>query len=87
MSSQLTTLNGAHMKTASVAETKSHLSSLIADVEGGTDVLITRRGQAVARLVAEPGAGGYGWAALRAWLAAEPTEGPSVAQMREDDLL
>jgi len=60
---------------------------LIADVEAGTDVLITRRGQAVARLVAEPGAGGYGWAALRAWLAAEPTEGPSVAQMREDDLL
>ena len=54
------------MKTASVAETKSHLSSLIADVEAGNDVLITRRGQAVARLVAEPGAGGYGWAALRA---------------------
>ena len=38
------------MKTASVAETKSHLSSLIADVEAGNDVLITRRGEAVARL-------------------------------------
>ena len=50
-------------------------------------MLITRRGQAVARLVAEPGAGGYGWAALRAWIEAEPTEGPTVAQMREDDLL
>ncbi|MDX9886684.1 type II toxin-antitoxin system Phd/YefM family antitoxin [Thauera sp.] len=44
------------MKTASVAETKSDLSSLIADVEAGNDVLITRRGRAVARLVAEPGA-------------------------------
>lgn len=75
------------MKTASVAETKSHLSSLIADVEAGNDVLITRRGQAVARLVAEPGVGGFGWAALRAWIEAEPTEGPTVAQMREDDLL
>src|SRR5690606_37313997 len=34
----------------------SDLSSLIADVEAGNDVLITRRGRAVARLVAEPGA-------------------------------
>ena len=75
------------MKTASVAETKSHLSSLIADVEAGNDVLIARRGESVARLVAVPGAGGYGWAALRAWVEAEPTEGPTVAQMREDDLL
>ena len=25
--------------------------------------------------------------ALRAWIEAEPTEGPTVAQMREDDLL
>ena len=75
------------MKTASVAETKSHLSSLIADVEAGNDVLITRRGQAVARLVAEPGAGGYGWAALRAWVEAAPAKGPTVAQMREADLL
>ena len=75
------------MKTASVAETKSHLSSLFAEDEAGNDVLITRRGEAVARLVAVPGAGGYGWAALRAWVEAEPTEGPTVAQMREDDLL
>lgn len=75
------------MKTASVAETKTYLSSLIADAAAGQDVLITRRGQAVARLVAEPGAGGYGWAALRAWIEAAPTEGLTVAQMREQDLL
>lgn len=75
------------MKTASVAETKTRLSSLIADVEAGDDVLITRRGQPVARLVAEPGAAGFGWAALRAWVDAAPAEGLTVARMREQDLL
>lgn len=75
------------MKIATVAETKTRLSSLIADVEAGGDVLITRRGQPVARLVAEPGAPGFGWSALRNWVEAPPTEGLSVAQMREQDLL
>ncbi len=43
------------MKVATVAETKTRLSSLIADVAAGEDVLITRRRQSVARLIAEPG--------------------------------
>lgn len=75
------------MKIATVAETKTRLSTLIADVEAGNDVLITRRGQPVARLVAEPGAPGFGWAALRAWVAEAPAQGLAVAQMRERDLL
>ena len=75
------------MKIATVAETKTRLSSLIADVEAGDDVLITRRGQPVARLVAEPRASGFGWSALRNWVDAPPMEGLSVAQMREQDLL
>ena len=42
------------MKVASVANAKSHLSALIDDVESGTEVVITRRGRPVARLVPEP---------------------------------
>lgn len=34
----------------SVAEAKSHFSEILSRVEGGQDVLITRRGQPVARL-------------------------------------
>jgi prevent-host-death family protein len=75
------------MRTASVAETKTRLSSLIANVQAGDDVVITRRGQPFARLVPEPGASGFGWSALRTWVAAAPAEGLTVAQMREQDLL
>jgi len=75
------------MKTASIAETKTQLSSLIADVEAGEDVMITRRGQPVARLVAEPGANSFGWAALRGWVTSTSAAGLTVTQMREQDLL
>ncbi|ANQ83378.1 type II toxin-antitoxin system Phd/YefM family antitoxin [Azoarcus olearius] len=75
------------MKTATIADAKTHLSSLIADIEAGEDVVITRRGRAVARLVAEPAAEEFGWAALKSWVAEEATTGLSVADMRERDLL
>lgn len=39
------------MQTFTLAEAKAQLSRLIAMVEAGEDVTITRRGQAVARLV------------------------------------
>ncbi|HEV7207903.1 MAG TPA: type II toxin-antitoxin system prevent-host-death family antitoxin [Mycobacteriales bacterium] len=39
-------------RTVSVAEAKSHLSELIAAVEAGEEVVITRRGKPVARIVA-----------------------------------
>jgi len=41
------------MKTVGLAEAKAHLSALLDAVEAGDEVVITRRGQAVARLVAE----------------------------------
>jgi prevent-host-death family protein len=41
----------ARMKTVSVLEAKTHLSALLEEVrEGGAEVVITRRGEPVARL-------------------------------------
>jgi prevent-host-death family protein len=75
------------MKTATVAETKSHLSALLSDIESGEEVVITRRGRPVARLVAEQPATAFDWADLRAWVAGAPIAGLTVAEMREQDLL
>ena len=43
-------------RSVSVAEAKAHLSELIAAVEAGEAVVITKRGKAVARLVSETAA-------------------------------
>ncbi|KAF0166960.1 MAG: prevent-host-death family protein [Rhodocyclaceae bacterium] len=75
------------MKAATVADAKSHLSALLNDVEAGEDVVITRRGKPVARLVPEPRSGGFDWSDLREWVSAPPTSGLTVAEMREQDLL
>lgn len=75
------------MKAATVANVKTHLSSLLAEVEAGEDLVITRRGKPVARLVAEPHAAKLDWSDLRTWVASPPKAGLSVAQMREQDLL
>lgn len=75
------------MKTATVAETKSHLSALLSEIEAGEEVVITRRGFPVARLVAEQPVAAFDWADLRAWAACAPAAGLSVAEMREQDLL
>ncbi len=39
------------MKTVSTFEAKTHLSALLDEVEHGAEVMITRRGTAIARLV------------------------------------
>ena len=75
------------MKTATVSNAKSHLSALIAEVEAGQDVVITRRGKPVARLAPEPGPRGFGWSELRQWVSAPASPGLTVAEMREQDLL
>jgi prevent-host-death family protein len=75
------------MRTAPVADAKSHLSALLAEVEAGQGVVITRRGKPVARLVPESQAAGFGWSDLHNWVAAAPTSGLTVAEMREQDLL
>ncbi|MDZ4252533.1 MAG: type II toxin-antitoxin system prevent-host-death family antitoxin [Sulfuritalea sp.] len=75
------------MKTATVADAKSHLSALIAAVEAGQGVIITRRGKPVARLIPEPDAEGFDWSDLRKWVAGPAASGLTVAEMREQDLL
>ncbi|GGA93498.1 hypothetical protein GCM10011491_22070 [Brucella endophytica] len=39
------------MKTVTVVEAKSHFSTLLAEVEAGKEIAVTRRGKVVARLV------------------------------------
>ena len=41
------------MQTVSVAQAKAHLSALLDAVQAGEEIIIPRRGQAVARLQAE----------------------------------
>jgi prevent-host-death family protein len=75
------------MKTATVANVKSHLSSLLADVEAGEEIVITRRGRPIARLIPEPGAA-CNWDALEAWVeSGPPAPGGTVAELREQDIL
>ncbi len=77
------------MKTASVAEAKSHLSELLATVEAGEELVITRRGKPIARVIPEPvAAGRFDWQSLRAYIKERPAScGPTVAAMREQDIL
>jgi len=44
------------MRTVTVADAKARLSAVLADVEAGEEIVITRRGLAVARIVPEPSA-------------------------------
>lgn len=78
------------MKTANVAEAKSHFSALLAGVEAGNEVLITRRGKPVARIIPEHAGAAhvFDFAALRVFITSKPCrEGMSVADMRKNDLL
>jgi prevent-host-death family protein len=77
------------MKTANITEAKAHFSALLAEVEAGEEVIITRRGKPVARFVPEPQASSaFDLATLRAFVQAKPCrESLSVADMREQDLL
>ncbi|MDP2784118.1 MAG: type II toxin-antitoxin system Phd/YefM family antitoxin [Sulfurimicrobium sp.] len=81
------------MKTASVAEAKAHLSALLGNVESGEDVLITRRGKPVGRLIAvrDESLSRFDMTALRDFVAAQPlapmNKGLTVAEMREQDIL
>ena len=83
------TNKGAEMKIASVANAKSHLSDLLATVEAGEEIVITRRGKPVARVIPEPVTKAtFDWQSLRAYIKERPTHGgPTVAEMREQDIL
>lgn len=76
------------MKSATIADAKAHLSSLIGTAQTGEDVVITRRGKPVARLIAEPGSTPFDWADVENWVKAGPENpGPLVAELRDRDLL
>jgi prevent-host-death family protein len=78
------------MRTMTLAETKSHLSAVVDQVQAGEEVVITRRGRPVARIVADSGRIERDSAALaqelRAFvLAQRMAEDNSVVAMREVD--
>jgi len=75
------------MRTVSLADAKARLSALLDAVEAGEEVVITRRGQPVARMVRERGAaaGASDWVErLRGFHAAQPAlSGSAVELVRE----
>ena len=48
------------MRTMTLAATKAHLSAVVDRIQAGEEVVITRRGRAVARIVAETREGSFG---------------------------
>lgn len=72
------------MRTLNVAEAKAHLSAVLSQVEAGEEIVITRRGQAVARIVPET-AGAVCDAGLTEWFAfvdAQPLHtGPDAGEL------
>lgn len=81
------------MRTLSIAETKAHLSAVVDSVEAGEEIVITRHGRPVARIVAESPTLSRDPAAVlaeqRAFLAAQPTRperaADTVRRMRDAD--
>lgn len=78
------------MRTMSLAETKAHLSAVVDSVEAGEEVVITRHGRPVARIVAESPTRSSDPAVvladLRAFVLGQPIQtGNTVEEMRAED--
>ena len=76
------------MRTLTLAETKSHFSAVVDQVIAGEEIVITRRGQPVARIIPERRKSPPEVAAiveeLRAFLAAQPAQSrPATELVRE----
>ncbi len=70
------------MRQVGAFEAKTHLSELLAAVEAGEEITITRRGRAVARLVpVAPPAAGRGAALARIAALRKRTRGLTVADI------
>lgn len=72
------------MRTVTVAAAKSRLSAVLAEVEAGEEIVITRRGVAVARIVPEPSAvpAGFDMAELFAFVDRQPMHaGPDAGEL------
>jgi prevent-host-death family protein len=76
------------MKTSTVVEAKAHFSALLSSVAAGEEIVVTRRGQPVARIVPPGNAGPFDLRALRAYVEAAPGKsGMTVEEMRAADRL
>lgn len=76
------------MRTYTVADAKAHLSAVLAEVEAGSEVVITRRGLAVARIIREPQAvpADFDLAELFAFVDSQPMHsGNAVAELRAQE--
>jgi prevent-host-death family protein len=76
------------MRIISLAEAKAHLSAVLDDVATGQQVVITRRGRPVARIVPEPVArkrAASAWVEeLRGFVEAQPkAAGSAVVELRD----
>lgn len=70
------------MTTCTVAEAKAHLSELLARVENGEKLVITRRGQPVAQLSpVRPTKRAPDWHAIRAFRESTDAKGTSAADL------
>lgn len=72
------------MRTVTVAAAKARLSAMLAEVEAGEEIVITRRGLAVARIVPEPAAApaGFDMAELFAFVDSQPMHaGPDAGEL------
>lgn len=72
------------MRCVTVATAKARLSSVLAEVENGEEIVITRRGVAVARIVPEPAAkaGDFDLAELFAFVDSQPMhDGPDAGRL------
>lgn len=72
------------MRTVTVAAAKARLSAVLAEVEAGEEIVITRRGLAVARIVPEPAAApaDFDMAELFAFVDSQPMHaGPDAGEL------
>ena len=79
------------MRSVTVAAAKARLSAVLAEVEAGEEIVITRRGLAVARIVPEPVAtpADFDMAELFAFVDSQPmhagpTAGKLMRRLRND---
>lgn len=72
------------MRSVTVAAAKARLSAVLAEVEAGEEIVITRRGVAVARIVPEPAAtpADFDLAELFAFVDSQPMHaGPDAGEL------
>lgn len=76
------------MKTSTVVDAKAHFSALLSSVAAGEEIVVTRRGLPVARIVPPANVETFDLCALRAYVEAAPgTAGMTVEEMRDTDRL